>query len=269
MKAVYRQYTDGTFATLSAVPAAWQHLGLLGPVIRAEVGDTITVYFKNQASQPYSMHPHGLKYLRIHAGVPQIGSDGTDGNLVYPNSTWIYQWEVPERAGPGPSDLSTVLWMYHSHVSEVTDTNSGLIGPIIISRRGSGRSQTDLAPRDVNREYVVGFTIYDENESHYLNASVDAYMTLPPENDSMRLLLYSNATFAEGNKKHTVNGYLYSNIPGITMTAGERVRWYVFGLGSETDVHGVHWHGQTLLHFGRRYRLFVSRNLTLWYTEWM
>ena len=61
MKAVYRQYTDGTFATLSAVPAAWQHLGLLGPVIRAEVGDTITVYFKNQASQPYSNSPSWLK----------------------------------------------------------------------------------------------------------------------------------------------------------------------------------------------------------------
>src|SRR5207245_3028052 len=40
MKALYREYTDSTFKTLKPLPAPWQHLGLLGPVLRAEVGDT-------------------------------------------------------------------------------------------------------------------------------------------------------------------------------------------------------------------------------------
>src|SRR6266511_181554 len=44
-KALYREYTDGTFATLKPVDPRWQHLGTLGPVIRAEVGDVIVVVF--------------------------------------------------------------------------------------------------------------------------------------------------------------------------------------------------------------------------------
>ena len=40
-----------------------------GPVIRAEVGDTILVIFYNRASQPFSIQPHGVFYEK--------GSEGT------------------------------------------------------------------------------------------------------------------------------------------------------------------------------------------------
>ncbi|MCZ7627349.1 MAG: hypothetical protein M5R38_17725 [Candidatus Methylomirabilis sp.] len=33
-KAAYREFTDGTFATMKAADPRWQHLGILGPVIR-------------------------------------------------------------------------------------------------------------------------------------------------------------------------------------------------------------------------------------------
>ena len=59
-KAIYREYTDGTFSTLKPRPPQWEHLGILGPLLRGEVGDTIQVVFKNNASRPYSMHPHGV-----------------------------------------------------------------------------------------------------------------------------------------------------------------------------------------------------------------
>jgi len=52
-KAVYREYTDATFTTLKPRPASEQYLGILGPVIRAEVGDTIRVVFRNHAHRPY------------------------------------------------------------------------------------------------------------------------------------------------------------------------------------------------------------------------
>ena len=35
-KAVYQQYTDTSFTVKNTRPANWQHLGFLGPVIRAE-----------------------------------------------------------------------------------------------------------------------------------------------------------------------------------------------------------------------------------------
>jgi FtsP/CotA-like multicopper oxidase with cupredoxin domain len=63
-KAIYREYTDATFSTLKVRPAEEQYLGLLGPILRGEVGDTIKVVFKNNASHPYSMHPHGVWYQK-------------------------------------------------------------------------------------------------------------------------------------------------------------------------------------------------------------
>ena len=68
LKALYREYTDDTFHTLKPRPAEWEHLGLLGPLIRAEVGDTIRVVFRNNGQHPYSMHPHGVFYNKDSEG---------------------------------------------------------------------------------------------------------------------------------------------------------------------------------------------------------
>ena len=73
-KALYRGYTDATFRT--RIPAD-PNLGMLGPVIRAEVGDTIKVVFKNNTSIPASMHPHGVFYTKSSEGAPY--ADGTNG----------------------------------------------------------------------------------------------------------------------------------------------------------------------------------------------
>ena len=56
--------------------AGEQHLGLLGPVIRAEVGDTIKVVFRNNLRRsPSSVHPHGVFYDKDSEGAPY--NDGT------------------------------------------------------------------------------------------------------------------------------------------------------------------------------------------------
>ncbi len=51
MKAIYREYTDDTFTTLIdrsvTDGGSGAYLGLLGPVLRAQVGDTIRIVFKN------------------------------------------------------------------------------------------------------------------------------------------------------------------------------------------------------------------------------
>lgn len=46
-----------------------------------------------------------------------------------------YIWEVPERAGPGKNDPSSVMWMYHSHADETKDTWAGLMGAMIFTGR--------------------------------------------------------------------------------------------------------------------------------------
>ena len=61
-KAIYREYTDATFTQQKQRNQEEEHLGIMGPMIKAEVGDTIEVIFKNLASREYSIHPHGLFY---------------------------------------------------------------------------------------------------------------------------------------------------------------------------------------------------------------
>ena len=36
------------------------------------------------------------------------------------------------------------------------------------------------------------------------------------------------------------------------MEAGQRVRWYLLGMGNEMDLHTAHWHGKTVSVRGRR-----------------
>jgi len=61
-KAIYREYTDATFTQQKQRNSKEENLGILGPMIKAEVGDTIEVIFKNLASREYSIHPHELFY---------------------------------------------------------------------------------------------------------------------------------------------------------------------------------------------------------------
>ena len=247
-KALYVEYTDDTFTTPKPKPPRWAHTGMLGPILRAEVGDAIRVIFRNRTTRAYSMHPHGVFYLKADEGAPS--NDGTSltekrDDAVRPGETQVYVWKVPLRAGPGSRDGSSIAWLYHSHTDRVRDTNAGLIGAIIVTRRGEARD--DLMPRDVDREFVTLWKIYDENQSPYLAQSVAAAGgTLEG--------LKGNSTFIQGNKMHTVNGYVFGNLPLDTMTMreGERIRWYVIGLGGILDLHTPHWHGSTVLVAGRR-----------------
>jgi FtsP/CotA-like multicopper oxidase with cupredoxin domain len=248
-KAVYREYTDATFTTPKARGPRWEHLGVLGPIIRGEVGDTINVVLKNMASFPVSIHPHGVRYAKSSEGAGY--NDGTSGadkadDAIPPGGTYTHIWEVPERSGPGPMDGSSVLWMYHSHVNPPADMMSGLVGPLIVTRKGS--ANPDGSPNDIDREFVTLWTIFDENVSHYLKQNV-ARFTGRPDRVMLRL---EDPEFIESNLMHSINGYVYGNLPGLTMKRGERVRWYMLDIGNEVDLHTPHWHGQTVLFMGSR-----------------
>jgi hypothetical protein len=57
----------------------------------------------------------------------------------------VYSWSVPSTAGPGPDDHGSVLWLYHSRTGTPTGVDAGLIGPMIIYKRGALRNE--LPPR--------------------------------------------------------------------------------------------------------------------------
>jgi len=148
---------------------------------------------------------------------------------------------VPERAGPGPMEGSSTMWMYHSHVDEAADTNAGLMGPMIVTRCGQARP--DGSPIDVDRELVVNFSVMDENTSLWEETNRTALADPPPADAD---------GFIESNKMHSINGFVFGNLPGLTMHKGERVRWYVMAMGTEVDLHTPHWHGNTVVSNGMR-----------------
>jgi manganese oxidase len=259
LKAVYREYTDETFTKLKQREPEWEHLGILGPVLRAEVGDTIKVIFKNNASHPYSMHPHGVFYKKFSEGSGYAdGTNEPDKNGVPPGKTHVYTWEVPERAGPGPNDPSSIVWLYHSHADEPKDVESGLIGTIIISRKGTAGPTG--RPKDVDREFVNLFMLFNENTSWYLKQNIDKYTSDPkgvnklesmPVDDEGTFNL-AGSGFIAANVKSSINGYMYANMPMMTMKKGERVRWYLVTMGEGFNFHTPHWHGNVVLDGGKR-----------------
>lgn len=42
-----------------------------------------------------------------------------------------------------------------------------------------------------------------------------------------------------------INGRLYANLQGLEMTKGQKVDWYLLGMGNEVDMHTVHFHAET------------------------
>jgi manganese oxidase len=246
VKCLYRGYTDGSFTHLQRRPADEAYLGLLGPVIRAEVGDTIKVVFRNTCPFAASMHPHGVFYEKNSEGAPY--NDGTHGakkadDAVPTGGTHTYVWQVPPRAGPGPGDGSSVMWMYHSHTDEIGDTYAGLMGPMEITRRGMARP--DGSPKDVDREVFALYSVMNENQSPFLDDNVHRFAEPPfpdPEDED----------FEESNLMHSINGYVFGNQPMITLHLGEHVRWYVMSMGTEVDLHTPHWHGNDVTVNGMR-----------------
>ena len=223
-KVRYIEYTDASFTAKKPQPV-W--LGVLGPIIRAEEGDTVMVHFCNKTTSEdpvaggprmLGMHPHGFRYTKNNEGAHYRGVNsgqppGT-GSEIAPGNCFTYQWEADGDSAPGGGEVSSKVWWYHSHVDESVDTNAGLLGPIIITQRG--HAKPDGSPRDIDKEFVVLFMVFNELDGE------------------------------EPGLMHSMNGYFFGNLKGLIMKNGDRVRWHVLGMGNEVDNHSAHWHGKTV-----------------------
>jgi FtsP/CotA-like multicopper oxidase with cupredoxin domain len=250
-KVLYREYTDSTFHALKLRAPDEAYLGFLGPVLRAEVGDSLRIVFRNNGTHPYSVHPHGVMYDKSSEGAGyQDNTTGArkDDDSVAPGATRTYRWLASERSGPGPMDGSSVLWMYHSHVNESADINSGLIGPMIITARG--KAKPNGSPKDVDKEIVVAFAEIDENLSWYFDENIERF-TLEPKTVRKAQGPTFVDPFGLTNLRETMNGFLFGNGPMPTMTMGDHVRWYVMST-TNFELHAPHWHGNVVTALGMK-----------------
>ena len=249
-KTLYREYTDSSFTTLKPRPPEWAHLGFLGPLIRGVVGDTIKILFRNNGHHPFGMHPHGVFYNKDSEGAPY--NDGTSGadksdDGVPPGGTHLYVWPVPERAGPGPMEGSSVMWMYHSHIDEVNDVNTGLLGAMLITARG--KAKEDGSPSDVDRELVVAFAQVHEENNWFAGENMGPLLARGPAPSHLE-----TQNIYPWFVKFTMNGFVHGTLPleALTVKRGQRVRWYIFASTNDFDAHAPHWHGNTVLVHGMR-----------------
>lgn len=228
-KVVYHAYRDATFKNPVPQPA---YMGLLGPAMHAETGDTVVVYFKNRARIPTNVALAGVGPGRTAA--------------VRPGGTARYEWRITDADGPGKGDGSSIGWRYFSSVDETDDENTGMIGVLVVTKRGFAKP--DGAPVDVDDEVFTAFSEMDES----LSRMVDVNLADPALNPRRvkKAPPFSELTF--DNQYFTINGFVFGNMPVPTLREGDRVRWYIPVTESDFDAHMPHWHGNTALAHGMR-----------------
>jgi FtsP/CotA-like multicopper oxidase with cupredoxin domain len=97
---------------------------LPGPTLFLERGRPALITIVNNLEVPTSVHWHGLEIESYPDGV--AGWSGMPGKLlpaIQPGDSFIAEY-TPPRAG---------TFMYHSHVNELMQTNSGMYGALIVT----------------------------------------------------------------------------------------------------------------------------------------
>lgn len=229
-KAVFREYTDSTFGTLAQIVPNERYRGFVGPPIHAEVGDTVIVVFRNRTRIPLDIAPSGV------VSIPRPAA-------VTPGATRTFRWPVTAANGPGAADGSSILFEYTSDVRPSQDA-TGLIGPLIVTRRGSARA--DGSPSDVDREMITLFSSQLEDQNPLFDENLhDRSINSRGIHRDAKSLFIDNAF-------PSINGYVYGNMPMPTMRVHDRVRWYLLTTVNGFDGHTPTWSGQTVLFNGNR-----------------
>lgn len=237
----------------------WQQLS--GPLLRATVGDSMVVHFKNasDAGMPLSIHPHNEIYDEKNEGIwradrPEDWPDlGTAGGAVNPGDTFTYRWKAEERsAGVGP---------YHSHSFHPPEEMArGLIGSMVVDLPPDHpdfiRFDTTIAL--VWKTYQTLKTGKDTSRNTCdaplipWNGGCHPKEHVPKEQWPENRDTTGADTTGGGPEIHTINGLAYGNLPALRFKKGQRVRFVIFAMNEEgSQNHTAHFHGEMLRDLSR------------------
>lgn len=197
----------------------------MGPVIRGEQGEVVKIVLKNTCTKNVSLHAQAV----ISEPTQQIAAQG---EIVE------FKWYLDQ--GPGAGDADSVALLYYSDAPMHTDTNSGLMGPLVVTKPGADLSGI--------REVFTLWSVMNEGESYLLDKS---WAEAGHAADALAAVK-DDEGFKESNLMHAINGRLYGNLDGMQIEKGALARWYLLALGTEVDLHTIHWHGNTGTIQGRR-----------------
>ena len=132
---------------LQNITAEDEHLGILGPRIMCEVGDTVRVVFRNNLAMPSQIVPRGLQYPAsdVTLAIPPGGTHTyvyvLCAMLTAVGGWWFASgalslshdrpnsWQVPVRSGPGPDDPSSIGWLYGAELAVRGSAHAPLTAP--------------------------------------------------------------------------------------------------------------------------------------------
>lgn len=243
-KAIYKGYTDSSFKTPTEQPPT---NGINGPVLRAEVGDMVQIYFVNKLSTNYAnLHSMGLAYSKTYEGALYPNTTtGQSPNVqeqdaVPPGGCAVYKWLVGSPQAPGRGEDSR-LWSYHSYVNMPADINAGLVGPLIVY--AAGKMSTVMAS---SREFVVTMNSHFESKSFLAGvnakkAGVDTASLIQTDglvggahagNESFWVPQVTNfpgvvLSDRQAPPFFSLNGYVMGNGAPYEMCLDDSVIWYV------------------------------------------
>ncbi len=200
-----------------------------GPLIEANVGDTVIAHFNNDLDLPLTVHWHGLRIADdMDGGMPQMMDP------VAPGESFTYTFTPPDAG----------FYWYHPHLTGATTIERGLYGPMIIRGPGEGQPDCDLplmlddilldedteqvAPLDTDMMQLMGRL----GNLLLANGKADRRIALAPGSTVLlRLVNPSNArywdVYVEGQQLQVVGtdgGWLYEpyDVESLVLAPGER-----------------------------------------------
>lgn len=110
--------------------AIWGYEGRVpGPVLRAKQGEELFVRFKNNLTEPSSVHWHGIRIANAMDGAVPLTQQA-----VPPGGTFDYRFVCPDAG----------TYWYHPHTHEFQQLARGLAGALIVEERQPIKVDQDL-----------------------------------------------------------------------------------------------------------------------------
>ncbi|XP_069550600.1 coagulation factor VIII [Brachyistius frenatus] len=253
-KVVFRAYEDKDFRKPVGRGELQEHLGIMGPFIRTEINDLLTVIFKNNAHRPYSLHLQGVYDRSQGAGIARTSSSsappGVPGEPVPPGEARTYNWRITRKQGPTDPEFDCKTGAYYSTVDKERDLHSGLIGPLVICK--SGTLQTHQNTQKNIQEFSLLFHTFDETKSWYMEENLQRHCVPPCQVNP------DDPWYHISNKFAAINGYVAETLPGLLVAQHQPVRWHLLNVGSDREYHAVHFHGLPFtVHTEQKHRMGI------------
>lgn len=178
-----------------------------GPLIEANVGDTVIAHFQNDLDEPLTIHWHGIR----------LDSD-MDGGMqmmdpVQPGEGFDYVFTVPDAG----------FYWYHPHIEGAKWIERGLYGPIIIHAPDEVLADCDLP-------LVLDDVLLDE----------DTLQIAPPDTDMMQLMgRLGNLLMANGRADRRIAVTAGQTVLMRLVNPSNARYWDVYVEGQQMEVVGT------------------------------